>query len=124
MEACDDIAVPAAVFTILVSIAFELLSAMGTHEGVIGFLLNLLPVVVPPCHAALIGAEVLYFPSYRLHHDLSAVPARLAAVEFRVAANMSADGAGWDAYGQRDFSAGFSLLKHLVNCFDILFFHR
>ena len=97
---------------------------MGTHEGVIGFLLNLLPVAVPPCHAALVGAEVFYFPTDWLHHDLTAVSARLAAIDFRVVANMGADGAGWDAHGQGDFSAGFSLLEHFVNGFYFLFFHR
>ena len=66
---------------------------------------------------------MLYFPSYRLHHDLSAVPARLAAVEFRMAANMSADGAGWDAQGQGDFGTGLSLLEHLVDDLGVLFFH-
>ena len=123
MEACDEITVPAAVFTILVSIAFKLLSAMSAYEGVIGFLLNLLPVAVPPCHAALVRAEVFYFPTDRLHHDLTTVPARLAAVEFRVAANMGTDGTGRDAHGQGDFGAVLSLLEHLGNDFDILFFH-
>ena len=96
---------------------------MGAYEGVIGFLLNLLPVAVPPCHAALVGAEMFYLPTERLHHDLTAVPARLAAVEFRVAANMGTDGAGRDTHGQGDFSGVPTLLKHLVNGFDILFFH-
>ena len=96
---------------------------MGAYEGVIGFLLNLLPVAVPPCHAALVGAEVFYLPTDRLHHNLAAVPASLATVEFRMAANMSADGTGWDAHGQGNFGAGLSLLEHLVNGFDILFFH-
>ena len=96
---------------------------MGTDEGVISFLLNLLPVAVPPCHTAFIRAEVFYFPTDRLHHDLAAVSASLAAVEFRVAANMGTDGAGWDAQGQGDFGAGLSLLEHLVDGFDVLLFH-
>ena len=62
-------------------------------------------------------------PTHGLCHDFAAIPARLAAVEFRVAANMSADGAGWDAYGQGDFAAGLSLLEHLVDGFDVLFSH-
>ena len=96
---------------------------MGTDEGVIGFLLNLLPVAVPPCHAAFVGAEMFYFSTNRLHHDLSTVPARFASVELRVAANMGADGTGRDAHGQGDFGAGLSLLKHLGDGFDFLFFH-
>ena len=96
---------------------------MGAYEGVIGFLLNLLPVAVPPCHTASVGAEVFYFPTDWLHHDLTAVPARLATVEFRVATNMSADGAGWDAQGQGDFGTGLSLLEHLVDDLGVLFFH-
>ena len=63
------------------------------------------------------------FPTARLHHDLAAVSASLAAVEFRVAANMGTDGAGWDAQGQGDFGAGLSLLEHLVDGFDVLLFH-
>ena len=123
VEACDEITVPAAVFTILVSIAFKLLSAMGTYEGVIGLLLNLLPVAVPPCHTAFIRAEVFYFPTDWLHHDLTAVLASFATVEFRVAANMGTDGAGWDAQGQGDFGTGLSLLEHLVDDLGGLFFH-
>ena len=96
---------------------------MGAYEGVIGLLLNLLPVAVPPCHAAFVGAEVFYFPTDWLHHDLAAVSASLAAVEFRVAVNMGTDGAGWDAQGQGDFGAGLSLLEHLVDGFDVLFSH-
>ena len=96
---------------------------MGAYEGVICLLLNLLPVAVPPCHTALIGAEVFYFPSNRLNHGLATVPASLAAVELRVAANMGTDGTGWDAQYQGDFGAGLFLLEHLGNGFDILFLH-
>lgn len=70
---------------------------MGAYEGVISFLLNLLPVAVPPCHAAFVGAEMFYLPAHRLNHDLATVPAGLASVDFRVAAHMGADGAGRDA---------------------------
>ena len=97
---------------------------MGTYEGVIGFLLNLLPVAIPPSHTALIGAEVFYFPTDWLHHDLTVVLASFATVEFRVAANMSADGAGWDAQDQGDFGTGLSLLEHLVDDLGVLFFHE
>ena len=96
---------------------------MGAGEGVIGFLLDLLPVAVPPCHTALVGAEVFYFPAHRLNYNLTTVPARLATVELWMAANMGADGTGWNAQCQRDFGAALSLLEHLVDNFDILFFH-
>ena len=66
---------------------------------------------------------MFYFPTDWLHHDLTAVLASFATVEFRVAANMSADGAGRDSQNQGDFSGVPALLKHLVNGFDILFFH-
>ena len=66
---------------------------------------------------------MFYFSTNRLHHDLTAVSARLATIDFRVVAHMGADGAGWDAQGQGDFGAGLSLLEHLVNGFDVLFLH-
>ena len=66
---------------------------------------------------------MFYLPTDRLHHNLAAVTASLATVEFRMAANMSADGTGWDAQHQGDFSGILSLLEHLVDDFDVLFFH-
>ena len=66
---------------------------------------------------------MFYFPTDWLHHDLTAVLASFATVEFRVAANMGTDGTGRDAHGQGDFGAVLSLLEHLGNDFDILFFH-
>ena len=67
---------------------------------------------------------MFYFSTNWLHHDLTTVPAGLAAVEFRMAANMGADGTGRDAHGQGNLGAALSLLEHLVDDFDILFFHR
>ena len=66
---------------------------------------------------------MFYFPTDRLHHDVTTVLASLTAVEFRVAANMGTDGTGRDAHGQGDFGSIFPLLEHLGNGFDILFFH-
>lgn len=66
---------------------------------------------------------MFYFPAHRLHHGLTAVPTRLAAVEFRVVAHMGTDGAGRDTRGQGDFTAGLSLPEHLMDDFDVLFFH-
>ena len=40
-----------------------------------------------------------------------------------MAANMGADGTGRDAHGQGNLGAALSLLEHLVDDFDILFFH-
>ena len=66
---------------------------------------------------------MLYFPAHGLNHDLTTVPARLAAVKLRVTANMGADGTGWDAQHQGDFGGVLALLEHLMDGFDILFFH-
>ena len=63
------------------------------------------------------------FPSNWLHHDLTTVPARFATIDFRMVANMGADRTGRDAQRQGDFGAVLSLLEHLGNDFDILFFH-
>ena len=62
-------------------------------------------------------------PTHGLCHDFAAIPARLAAVELRVAANMGTDGTGRDAHSQGDFGGVLSLLEHLVNGSDILLFH-
>lgn len=66
---------------------------------------------------------MFYFPTDWLHHDLTAVLASFATVEFRVTTNVGTDGAGRDAHSQGDFGAGLSLLEHFVNGFDVLFFH-
>ena len=66
---------------------------------------------------------MFYLPAHRLNHDLATVPAGFAAVKFRVAANMGADGAGRDTHDQGDFGTALTLLEHLVDGFDILFFH-
>ena len=66
---------------------------------------------------------MFYLSTNWLHHNLTAVLASFATVEFRVAANMSADGAGRDAQHQRDFGGVLALLEHLVDNFDVLFFH-
>ena len=66
---------------------------------------------------------MFHLPPHRLNHDLTTVPAGLAAVDFRVAAHMGTDGAGRDAQQQGDFGTGLTLLEHLVDGFDILFFH-
>ena len=96
---------------------------MGAYEVVIGFLLNLLPVAVPPCHAALVGAEMFHLPADRLDHNLTTVPAGLATVELRMTTDVGADGTGRNAHGQGNLGAALSLLEHLVDDFDILFFH-
>ena len=66
---------------------------------------------------------MFYLPAHGLCHNFAAIPARLAAVEFGVAANMGTDGAGRDTHGQGDFSGVPALLEHLMDDFDILFFH-
>ena len=66
---------------------------------------------------------MFFLPAHRLNHDLATGPARLTAVDFRVAADMGADGAGRDAQRQGNFGTGLTLLEHLVDGLDILFFH-
>ena len=66
---------------------------------------------------------MFHLPAHRLNHDLTTVPAGFAAVDFRVAANMGADGTGRDANGQGDLCAALSLLKHLVDDCNVLFFY-
>ena len=49
-------------------------------------------------------------PTHGLCHNLTTVPARLAAVEFRVAANVGTDGTRRDTQHQGDFGGILSLL--------------
>ena len=114
---------PAAVFTILISIAFKLLSAMVTYEMVISFLPHLISVTIPPSHTALICAEQFFFPPRRLHNGFAAAFAGFAAGDHRVAANMGADGVDRDAQCAGNFPWRFSLQAHLVNDFDLLLFN-
>lgn len=95
---------------------------MGTDEGVIGFFLNLLTVVVPPRHTAFVRAEIFCLPTNWLHHSFAAILANFATIKLWVAANMGTDGAGWDAYHQGNFGGVLSQLKHFVDDFDILLF--
>ena len=98
-----EITVPAAEFTIWVSIAFKLLSAMGTDNFVVGFFLNLLPVAVPPCHAALIRAKQLFLSSRQRHNLLAAVFAGVSSYQVWVAADMGTDGMDRDTQLPGDF---------------------
>ena len=66
---------------------------------------------------------MFYFSANRLHHDMTTVPASLTAVKLRMAANMGTDGTGRDAQHQGDFGTALTLLEHLMDGLDILFFH-
>ena len=66
---------------------------------------------------------MFYFPTHGLCHDFAAIPARLATVKLRVAANVGTDGTGRDAHHQGNFGGVLALLEHLMDGFDILFFH-
>ena len=118
-----EITVPAAEFAILVSITFKLLSAVCADDGVIGFLLNLLPVAVPPGHAALIRAESLFLSSRQCCDRSAAVLAGFATFQFRVAADMGSDCIHRKSQLPCDFRWGFPLEPHLVNDVDFLFCH-
>ena len=81
LEAVCDVAVVGAVFSVVVSIGCEWLSAAGTGEGVKGFTINLFQMGVPPVSAAFIGAELHRLSARCLGQRLSAVA---AAVRFRL----------------------------------------
>ena len=118
-----EITVPAAEFAIIVSIAFKLLSAVRADDGVIGFLLNLLPVAVPPSHAALVRAESLFLSSRQCGDWSATVFAGFASFQFRVAADMGPDCIHRKSQPPCDFRGGFPLEPHLVNDVDFLFCH-
>ena len=118
-----EITVPAAEFAIVVSIDFELLSAVSTDNGVIGFLLNLLPVTVPPCHTAFVRAESLFLSSRQCRDWSATVFAGLATFQFRVAADVGSDCVHRESQFPCDFCRGFPLEPHLVNDVDFLFRH-
>ena len=118
-----EITVPAAEFAILVSITFKLLSAVCADDGVIGFLLNLLPVTVPPNHAALVRAESLFFSSRQCCDRPAAVFAGFATFQFRVAADVGSDCVHRDPQCPGNLYSRFPLEPHLVNDVDFLFCH-
>ena len=70
---------------------------MATDDGVICFLPNLLPVAVPPFHAAPVGAEQFFLAPQRLQNRLSTVFAGLATIDLRVATDVGSDGIDGDA---------------------------
>ena len=80
-------------------------------------------MAVPPGHAALVGAEQLFFAPGRLQDRLSAVFAVVAALDDRVTADVGSDGIDRDAQHTGDFRGGFPLQAHLVDGFDFLLFH-
>ena len=85
--------------------------------------MNLLPVAVPPGHAAFVGAEPLFLPPHRLSDGFPAILTELPTGNIRVAANMGADGADGDAQQAGNFRGRFPLQPHLVYGFDFLFLH-
>ena len=118
-----EITVPAAEFAIVVSIDFELLSAVSADNGVIGFLLNLLPVAVPPCHAAFVRAESLFLSSRQCCDLSAAIFAGFATLQFRVAADVGSDCVHRESQLPCDFRWGFPLQPHCVDGFPFLLFH-
>ena len=67
-ESVLDIAGMTAVFSVLIPICTKRLFTMGAYKLIIGFTIHLIKVAVPPSISALIRAELLLFPSSRLHH--------------------------------------------------------
>ena len=98
-----EITLPATEFPILVSITFKLLSTVIADDGVIGFLLNLLPVAVPPSHAALVRAEQLFLSSRQCCDWSATVFAGLATFQFRVAADVGSNSIHGEAQRPCDF---------------------
>lgn len=96
---------------------------MGTDDGVISFLPNLLPVTVPPSHTAFVGAEQLFLAPSRLDHGSATVAAGFAAMDLRVAADVGSDGIDRDTQQTGNFRCGFPLQAHLIDSFDFLLFH-
>ena len=122
-SAGTEITVPAAEFAIVVSIDFKLLSAVSADNGVIGFLLNLLPVAVPPGHTAFVRAESLFLSSRQCCDLSAAIFAGFATLQFRVAADVGSDCVHRKSQIPCDFRWGFPLEPHLINDVDFLFCH-
>ena len=65
----------AAVFSVFVAIAFELLSAVFAGKRVVGLSVDRILVAVPPIHPAAIRAEFFLPAPLRLHNGSSALQA-------------------------------------------------
>ena len=74
-EAVCDIAVMGAVFSVVISIGREWLSAAGAGEGIKGFTIDFVQMCVPPVCAAVIGAELHWLASRCLSQRLATVAA-------------------------------------------------
>jgi len=96
---------------------------MGAYEGVIGFLLNLLPVAVPPCHTAFVRAEALFLFSRQYGDRLTAVFAGFATMKFRVAADVGSNCVHREPQCPGNLRNGLPLQPHCVDGFLFLLFH-
>ena len=72
-KASFDVAGMAAVFTVLLRVAFKAITAVSAGYDDRRFLGQLLPVPVPPAGTALVGAEPLWFAVFWLGNVLPAL---------------------------------------------------
>ena len=96
---------------------------MVASEAIVCFLLYLLPVAVPPGHAALVRAESLFLSSRQCCDWSAAVFAGLASFQFRVAADMGSDCIHRDPQFPGNLRRGFPLEPHSVDSIGFLFCH-
>ena len=113
----------AAVFSVFVAIAFELLSAVFAGKRVVGLSVDRILVVVPPIHPAAIRAELLLPATLGLHQRLTTILTSLGTGNVPVAVDVRTNGAGRQAQLSCDLGRTVSLQPHIVNGDLILQFH-
>lgn len=74
-EAVSDVAIVRAVFSVVISVSREGLSAVSAGKGIKSLAVDLIQMAIPPVGAAGIGAELHRFSARSLGQLLSAVAA-------------------------------------------------
>ena len=117
------IAGAAAVFSILVAIAFKLLSAELAFQTIVCFALDLILVAVPPCHPAVARAVLLGAFAARLDHRPTAVPTCPGIWDLRVSPDMGIDGVHRQPQRGRDSRRFYAIDPHVVDGGSIFLTH-
>lgn len=110
-----NVAGAAAVFSVFVAIAIELLSAVLAGQTIKCFFVDFVLVAVPISHPTLVRAEFLFLAVIRLNHRFPTLPAYLIRGQYGMPVDVGTDGAGRQSKGSGDLGRGMPLQPHIVD---------